>query len=597
MANNEKTKMNGEVSEETIGVGEPQLPLELYIDNNKSLNNGRMFDANFNKKWLSYWNKQKEISNYDDIWDKGLPYSFKDLKNLSNSNYNLTDITNAIYNTDFADITFYRAIVMSEKRTVIYKPVNGYWEEQKATEEIRHFIERFMIIMKKMIIDQLTVQVDKLSKNKDEKKEALERMTERHKFFIKLYNFIGGTQQESIIKRLIHKIVMATKHTDFKLENFDRATGYLAFTDGVYSFAEQGLIPNNKAYELMITKVVPYPYQDVLDVSEETYKGCMKFLEQVIPKQEIRKWLLRRYNKASQGIMEKIILILHGEKGNNGKTKLIDLLNETFGEELYCKCNKKLLNADSINSSGGTNEELMSLSGALFAAFSEPSKHRLFDMSVLKELSGGDAITGRRLFKSKEKFRAKCLIQIACNSIPSLDDVDEASFLRIRCVPFIAEFTTDNTKVKPSNYVFKADENIGDYFAEWKYAFMKIILESLEDTPEPIEVQQHTQKFQERESVVMRFVSETVERVEDDGKANKNNYVLKTELWQNFKIWLKEEGEQIKLKKGEFYEDLMKYMIDYRGDTDIKGKRVKGCFFGYKIVDDGCLLSRDDYDP
>jgi phage/plasmid-associated DNA primase len=152
--------------------------------------------------------------------------------------------------------------------------------------------------------------------------------------------------------------------------------------------------------------------------------------------------------------------------------------------------------------------------------------------------------------------------------------------------------------VKPTNYIFKANENIGDYFAEWKCAFMKIILESLEDVPEPIEVQKHTQKFQERESVVMRFVGETVERVEtNDGKPDKKKYVMKAELWQNFKIWLKDEGEQIKMKKGEFYENLMKYMIDYRDDTEIKGKRVKGVFYGYKITDDRCQLSGDDYDP
>lgn len=298
--------------------------------------------------------------------------------------------------------------------------------------------------------------------------------------------------------------------------------------------------------------------------------------------------------------MEKIILILHGEKGNNGKTKLIELLNETFGEELYCKCNKKLLNADSINSSGGTNEELMSLSGALFGVFSEPSKHRLFDMSVLKELSGGDAITGRRLFKSKEKFRAKCLLQIACNYIPSLDESGDASFNRIKCVPFDAEFTTDESRVKPSKYIFKADENIGEYFNEWKCAFMKIILESVDDVPEPVEVKQNTQELKERESMVMRFVVETLERVElEDGKPDKRNYVKKTELWENFKIWKRDEEEQIKMKKGEFYKELMKYMKDYRDDTTIRNVKTKGVFYGYKVVGDGCQMngSGDDIDP
>lgn len=601
MTNNENGKMNGKMSEKVT-------PSILTKEEEKSLNKG--FYKTFNHNFLKYLDKDKNISTYDELWNKGLPPSWEGVKNLSMRNFNLTDITSAIYNTDYCMLTSFRAIVFSKTDTTLYMPVCGCWVEQKANDEIRYILERFMNMMKKLIIDRIDLLLErykKYIKNKAEVGgEASEKemkqfklLVERSAFYTKLYNYIGGNQQDSIIKRLISKIVMETKNDEtFKLSNFNKATGYIPFTDGVYCFKKKKLISDKEAYKLLLTKTTGYEYSKVESVSEEAYQQCKRFIEQIIPNENIRKWLLRRYNKAFQSEVEKMILIYHGEKGNNGKTKLLELINLTLGDELYAKCSKKLLNAESINNAGSANEELMSINGALFVAFSEPNSKKAFDMSVLKELSGGDAITGRRLFKGKEQFRAKGLINVACNDIPSIDEADEASFNRIRCIPFTSVFTVNEEKVDEKNHIYLADINISNHFEEWKYAFMKIVLESDEDVDTPPEVIAHTNKYREEEDNVRRFVMMRVEKAYDaDGNLDKKQFVKRIEMWKEFKIWAKDED--IHPVKREFNKSVSTILENYVKDTDRAGKKVSDIFVGYKYVKGEWMGGDggDDLDP
>jgi P4 family phage/plasmid primase-like protien len=597
----ENTKMNADLSEKA-----DQDTSILKEDNKKSLSKGLY--KTFNHRFLKYADKGRNITTYDEIWSKGLPWTWEGMKELNNNNFNLTDITSAIYNTDYCMLTTFRAIVFSKTDTTLYMPVCGCWVEQKANDEIRYIMERFMNVMKKLLIDRIDLLTDDLRKLVEKKtsddepckkeKSQMELLENKSKFYVKLYNYIGGNQQESIIKRLISKIVMETKYDDtFKLANFNKATGYIPFTDGVYSFKEKRLINDTEAYKLLLTRTTGYDYNKVESVSDETYQQCKKFLMQIIPNENILKWLLCRYNRAFQSLVEKLILIYHGAMGNNGKTVLLALINMTLGDELYVKCSKKLLNAESINNAGSANEELMSINGALFVAFSEPSSKKAFDMSILKELSGGDAITGRRLFKGKEQFTAKGLINVACNDIPSIDEADEASFNRIRCIPFTSIFTSKIDKVNEDQHIYLADGNISNNFNEWKYALMKIVLESDEEVETPPEVKAHTKKYRESEDNVRRFVSERVERVYDtEGEVDKSRYIRRVDLWEDFKIWAKDET--IKPVKKDFNKSIVGILQDWRKDTDVRGMRIKDCFLGYKNVVDGWGGEvGDDYDP
>lgn len=561
------------------------------------------------QKFVKELNERKDVNTYDELWSKGLPASFWDLKLLSDKNFNITDITDVIYRSDYCEIQSWRAIENTKTDISVYIPVCGVWEEQKGNSMMRDLIERYMKVLKKLVIDQIAVlklkakeQIECVADTKLDMNKLVEHykfLDKREEFYTKLYNYLGNRNQDTIIKRLIDKMVKETKDDEnFKTENFNRATGYIAFTDGVYSFEKKGLISEKEALPLLITKTTGYDYQKVIEVNDENMVACMTFIQQIIPNQNILKWLLWVYNRHFASIVLKLILILHGQRGNNGKSRLMELINMALGDLLYCKCGNELLNKKSFNNIGGTNEELMSMNGALFIAFQEPNRKSAFDMSVLKELSGGDAITGRRLFKGKEKFYIKGLINVCCNDIPPLDGADEASFNRIMCVPFNSIFTSNPNLIDTENHIYPADTTINEKFEMWKYAFMKIVLKSDEPIDTPDEVLAHTNQYRERENVIWHFVKDCVEEVlNDDGTIDKKRYILRKDLLSRYKYWLKEEGYEIKVDKNEFDKNIKEILNNYREDTTINNKRFKAkLFLGYRMINDCVISCEDDYD-
>jgi phage/plasmid-associated DNA primase len=382
-------------------------------------------------------------------------YPIMELKQL-----NETDIADAIYNCDYNNIKDWKAVVMSKTDTKLFIPLNGIWVEQKGLEEVRDLIKKFRIVIGNHVILSIQIMINKIdaiAKQTKDDEEELKFLHDRFKFFNLLIDRLGGKLQDAAIKQLIHRVSMETSYTDFRLENLDRAVGYLAFDDGVYSFKEKKLIPQKEALSLYLTRSVGYYYEDVLNVNQKDQDACRTFVEQILPDELVRMWFLKRLHNSFQGIVEKLIVFFYNKGGHNGKTKLFELLDRTLGEQLFCKCSKKLLNPDTSNNVSSNNEELMSIMGTLLAVYSEPDPNRPLNMSLLKDLSGGDPITGTRKYKSKEKFYAKALQIVLCNLIPAMDSIDKACFNRIRCVPGESEFVLKKEDVNEEEYRFLMD--------------------------------------------------------------------------------------------------------------------------------------------
>lgn len=549
--------------------------------------------SNQKMRTLEKYNARHDIHTYQDIWSKALNGKFFHLSSFNPVKMNETDIAYMVYNTDYLDVKSYRAIVASKTETLVFIPRNGIWVEQKGNEELRELIVRFRVVIEREVIDRIKLlmgenkKIAKKNRTEEDDQEA-EFLEGKLDIYTKLYIALGEKKQDGVIKHLVHRIVMETKHTDFKIENLNRAIGYIGFTDGVYSFKKKALIPHSEAIELMMTQHVGYSYEEVLNVSEETIEKHKRFISQILPDISVRKWVLRRFHKAFQGWVEKLIIFFYNAKGNNGKTKLFELMDKTLGSGLFCKCSKKLLNPESSNNVSSNNEELMSIMYALLVVFSEPDPKRPLNMALLKELSGGDPITGTRKYKGKETFYAKGLIGILANFLPSMDSCDKASFNRIRCVPFEGEFVINPEEVDEANHKYLMDEEISEHFEEWKYAMMKMVLEAEEDVETPDKVLEHTRKYQERENTYTRFLKDAVEKKE-------GGCLRQSDLYREFKHWCKEEAIY-SIKKSDFLDRIKDEfdMSSWVENTTVNGKKIKSSWLGYKLKSDDDYLFEDE---
>jgi len=406
-----------------------------------------------------------------------------------------------------------------------------------------------------------------------------------------------GSKQfrKSMAEHIITKLVIRGVHLGYEPSMMGAKKGYLGFDDGVYCFADKTLLCGEKARELYITKSVGYTFQEVQETTDEIMTAVLRFVEKILPDEKVREWLMIRLNKCMQGILEKIILFLHGEKANNGKTQLIDgLMGEVLGG-YWMKCPSGLLNPATFNNPNNANEEVASLKNVVMAIFSEPDKNKKLSMSLLKELTGGDKISARKLRKSKDVFKLTVLLVIMCNDIPPLDSADKGSFNRVRCVPFNTRFVTDKKEVDEANHVYLADLHINENFKRWRPAMMKYLLTFDYNVDTPEAVLEHTKKYQEKEDILAQFVADQVEKVEFEvlTEFNKERFtVSRADLWCRWKIWKASAQEHDTMRLSEFNEKIIDKLDNWKEDTHIDNVKVKKRWLGYRLKE----LDEDEYD-
>jgi len=72
---------------------------------------------------------------------------------------------------------------------------------------------------------------------------------------------------------------------------------------------------------------------------------------------------------------------------------------------------------------------------------SESQKEAALDEATVKEVTGGDSISARFLFKEFFEFRPQFKIWLATNHRPTIQGTDDAIWRRVRLIPFNQQFT------------------------------------------------------------------------------------------------------------------------------------------------------------
>jgi hypothetical protein len=156
----------------------------------------------------------------------------------------------------------------------------------------------------------------------------------------------------------------------------------------------------------------------------------------------------------------------------------------------------------------------------------------------MKELTGGDIIMARQLFKEPIEFRPQFKLVLCCNHLPSVPPDDVGTWRRIKVVEFISRFVKNPN---PANqYEFARDNTLEDKIVEWKEAFMHILLHYYKkyveagSLSEPKEVTAATDEYQKMSDVYIEFVEEKLVQTTD------RSCILKLEdAYGVFRTWYK----------------------------------------------------------
>jgi len=257
---------------------------------------------------------------------------------------------------------------------------------------------------------------------------------------------------------------------------------------------------------------------------------------------------------------------------SNGKSVLINLIRETFGEQYYGVFNPTILTKKRTISSNPT-PDIAEKKGKRIVVIQEPDFDDVINAGILKEMTGGDTITARQLYIAPITFKPQFKLLMICNKLPEISSIDGGTWRRIRVVPFESKFVDKPEKPNEFKKIFGM-ENI---VTEWKSAFMWLLINKYykdyaeNGLQEPEKVKIFTTQYQKDSNMFYEFISETIDIVNDS-----ENVVPINEFYQEFTAWFKINRIGTRPNK----KDLINYMLD-------KGIKVSGNkFIGIKRKED-----------
>ena len=129
---------------------------------------------------------------------------------------------------------------------------------------------------------------------------------------------------------------------------------------------------------------------------------------------------------------EQCLFVLIGT-GANGKSTFINVLRRVFGD--YAGMTPMQTLTVMPFSNGQTND-LAAMEGKRFISASDgEAGHRLAEAKI-KNMTGGDKITCRALYKDFREFDPQFKLWVATNDLPEVTGSDDAIWRRIRVINF-----------------------------------------------------------------------------------------------------------------------------------------------------------------
>lgn len=215
----------------------------------------------------------------------------------------------------------------------------------------------------------------------------------------------------------------------------ESSDGMINFNNGVFTMDTKTLVPHSP--ERGFKYVLDYDYEPGADCP--VFKKYLHDVTQGDDKLQLILLEFMGYAFSNSPLVNHQALVMVGT-GSNGKSTLLALLRALAGEDNYTVSDIADLQSETSRAK---------LEGKLFVLSEETPTKALLDSSAFKALSGGGAVTARKLYKDQHTFRNRAKTIFACNELPHAYDVTDAYFRRVLPVAFNAKFSHEAGNLDP----------------------------------------------------------------------------------------------------------------------------------------------------
>ena len=225
---------------------------------------------------------------------------------------------------------------------------------------------------------------------------------------------------------------------------------------------------------------------------------------------------------------EQVLFFLYGEKGNNGKSTLVNTLRAMLGDYGLHTPTETLVVKQYDNA---IPADLARLAGARMVTAIEANFNRQLNEARIKGMTGGDPITARLLYSNYTEFTPEFKLWLTANDRPRVRETDDAFWRRVRVVPLEVEIPLD-----------ERDRDLPNKLkAEWpgilNWAVRGCRKWQREGLAEPSTVRQATADWRKAADHLTRFVREAL-ILDPEGA------VSALALFNHYKGWCAKNGER-----------------------------------------------------
>lgn len=228
---------------------------------------------------------------------------------------------------------------------------------------------------------------------------------------------------------------------------------------------------------------------------------------------------------------EECMFILHGKTTRNGKSTLLNTIQHLLGDYATVAPVELICRGDRARNAENATSTLANLKGRRFVTMAESDTSGKLDEAVIKQYTGGEEITARRLYENSITFMPQFTIWLSCNDLPAVRDKSLFASDRVRVIEFNRHFS-DEEQDKTLKAYFESDEAMEGIFAWLVQGYNKYRKCGLgmPETMKPV-----MRAYMKDNDVVLQFLEDRCETAEGERVKAKT-------LYDAYKSWCRSCG-------------------------------------------------------
>ena len=326
---------------------------------------------------------------------------------------------------------------------------------------------------------------------------------------VKIINSLIDRLKDAPFKKNVMSEAADMFQDELFLKKLDENRDLLGFENGIYDFTTNTFRDGKRDDYISLSTGINYIEWNEED---ETSKEVLRFLYTITPNDKKRDYKLKMLSSCLTGHTNDEKFHIWTGTASNGKSKLVELIDDSLGEYSFSLPINLL--TQKRQSASAANPELAKTKGRRFGYLSEPDKDDEIKVGLMKELTGGDKISTRKLYGEPFDFKPQFKLVLCCNDLPKIPASDQGTWRRLRILEFTSKFTDNPDPSNPNE--FKRDPFLPAKIKGWKEAFISYLISYYKKYMEtgliePEEVLKCTKKYQNDNDKFSEFIEEYIE--------------------------------------------------------------------------------------